>query len=316
MLENIGTLGVLIGCLLSTSIYICKKKQFNSFALIGVAAGFICSFIFPYYTYVGYYTTNIGLGIFISHTIISAYDLIALPIGNKVKYFGECEFKYGRVVKTSDSQTYHSSTTVREGVFGGLVANTDHYTTQHSSKAIETITGEIHIISETNEITQASEGDYVVYAGGKNDRQFAFYNITKQSIQKNPLPKIKSVIGSTIVLSIPYIGTIVALGGVLLATGIFKLRSNPLLDTGATPRDKGHYIFAASSHVLIVYFVMLMRDPHDIGGTAIKMIALLAIANAVHFTAWMMDTRNFSNYIDREVKKIISEQHIPSFKNN
>lgn len=316
MLENAGILPIAIGFSIATWIYISKRNYFNPITLISVVAGLFTATTFSQYTGIGYFVIYLSIGIFAAHTLISAYDLILLPITNKVSDFGKCDFKYGIIVKTLDTQTHCSTTTVREGVFGDIIADTNHYTNHHSSKAIKTPSGQIHIISETNDVTNASEGDYVLYAGGSGDQQFAFYNITKKKTQKAVKPTVTAVIGSSVIYSIPYIGTIIAFAGLILGSGLFKLKANPMLKSGVTPRDKGHLIFAFSAHVLTILAVVLTKNNTNLNALLSDIILALGTVNLIHFSAWMIDTNNFSKYIDNEAKRIIEEQHLPSLELN
>ncbi len=315
MYETILAIPLFIGLIAAIAIYAFKRNIFNNAMLASVIIGIAAALILDKSSYPFYFVGLSAIGFAAGYTLISAYDLIYLPLTGKVKDFGQCDFIYGQIVFSKTAYTNHSSTTISSGVFGNLQANSETYTNEHAFKAIKTPIGEIIRRSELNEITNASNGDYVIYAGGKGDRQVGFFNITKQESSVTRPPKTSSIIGATVIYSIPYIGTAIAFGGVVMAY-LYNFKSNRILDTGAMPRDRGHYIFAFIYHILIVIAALkyMAGSQLGIGDQAFRLIALLAAANILHFAAWYMDYRQFIRHIESSVKKIISEQHMPMMK--
>ncbi|WP_313517116.1 hypothetical protein [Pseudomonas sp.] len=316
MFESIAVFPSLIGALGAFAVYLFRRNQFNSLVLASmvgmVAVQFLGHF---FYLYLLFFAWNAFIGFIGAFTVIALYDLILLPLLQKTRDFGACEFVYGQIAYSKVAQTLHSDTSVSTTAFGNLQATTNHYTNEHSYKLIRTPAGKLLQRSEINATSFADEGDYVIYAGGSGDRQFGFYNLTKNYASVCKAPRVTSLAGAVVMLSIPYIGTMLTFGMAML--GPIMTRANALLDTGTMPRDRMHYTFTFIYHLLIVCLFMKYNDHHlSIGRQAFDMISALAVANILHFTAWYMDYRQFIKYIESSVRNVVAEQHIPLMQKN
>ncbi|MEG0868993.1 MAG: hypothetical protein RSG77_18340 [Hafnia sp.] len=295
-------LEIMIGAIITAAVLKYKPKLIYVLGTFGA-----CTLAYRIYTneYM-YENINYLVGGFFLFFAYKIYTMIVLPLRGKWPEFKEYYVVRGKVVDSDTTTHFSSTTTVSQGVFGNLNADTTHTITDHDTLTVKQRDGSIAYARGVDLKRMAKVGDEVIFGGQNGKKHYVFFNKTKDQIIGDRVQGTVGIFFMSLLNAIPPIGMLLSCIPYVFGSKVMQsvLAIKAMYSTNSMEFERKHvrfqFLYLVALPLAAIY--LIGRDNMETLVTVGLIIPL--VLSLVHLQLWRKDYERFCNFIiDKVVEK-------------